>query len=364
MSDPAADIGTLRSGDAPTAETQIANMLSAVLLTDRELSIREANPAAEELLMQSRGRLRGMAIATACGIADHVIERLAREDARIVARGVTIMPAGKARTVDLTVSPITHMHGWRIVTLLEVGQDHMREGDRGNMALQGPAILAHEIKNPLAAIKGASQLLAKRAGRDNAQFIAIITDQVEQIAGLVDRMQALGRGYAEPTAPINPHPFIRRAVATIKTSTNATFAIDEQFDPSIPEMEASPESILQILTNLLANAADAVGTNPQGLIIVRTRYVSGLAVKPENGADVKPLPIEIAICDNGGGIDAQIIDTLFEPFVTTRKEGQGLGLPLVRKLMHDMGGRITHLRDDVTGMTEFRLHLPTARAPR
>ncbi|MGB3739044.1 MAG: ATP-binding protein [Pontixanthobacter sp.] len=226
--------------------------------------------------------------------------------------------------------------------------------------MRGPAILAHEIKNPLAAIKGASQLLSRRAGVENAQFTDIITEQVERIASLIDRMQALGSGVLEPSRAVNPHPFIRRAVATIMASGDTSCVIDENFDPSIPDVEASPEGLLQILVNLLANAADAVRAEPNGKIIVRTRYVSGLAVTAKSGVDIRQLPVEIAICDNGVGIDAQIVDSVFEPFVSTKKQGQGLGLPLVQKLTHDMGGRVTHMRDDRTGLTEFRLHLPTA----
>jgi two-component system nitrogen regulation sensor histidine kinase GlnL len=118
---------------------------------------------------------------------------------------------------------------------------------------------------------------------------------------------------------------------------------------------------VQVLVNLLSNARDACKGEAEPAITVRTRFVSGLARNVMRFARPVRLPIEVQVSDNGPGIDAAVADHMFEPFVTSKPHGQGLGLALVSKLVRDMNGRITHERDEKAGLTHFRVHLPMAR---
>jgi two-component system nitrogen regulation sensor histidine kinase GlnL len=138
--------------------------------------------------------------------------------------------------------------------------------------------------------------------------------------------------------------------------------IEEEFDPSLPAVMGSPDALVQVLINLLANAREASRDAAKPRVMVRTRFASGLQL--HSAADGEPVrvPIELRISDNGPGIDPAMRDHIFEPFVTTKKTGQGLGLALVRKLVRDMNGRISHDRDEAGGWTHFRVHLPLADA--
>jgi two-component system nitrogen regulation sensor histidine kinase GlnL len=140
-----------------------------------------------------------------------------------------------------------------------------------------------------------------------------------------------------------------------------TIQVREEFDPSLPDVLANEGALVQVLINLITNARDACegARNPE--IVIRTRFVSGLVMNVIRlGRPVK-LPIEVQVSDNGPGIDAALRDHVFEPFVSSKKNGQGLGLALVNKLVRDMDGRIGHERDEAGGWTHFRVHLPMAK---
>jgi two-component system nitrogen regulation sensor histidine kinase GlnL len=137
--------------------------------------------------------------------------------------------------------------------------------------------------------------------------------------------------------------------------------IREEFDPSLPPVLANRDGLQQVLINLISNARDAALLGPDGpMIIVQTRFVSGMAFSAIRQGRAVPLPIEITVSDNGPGIDPALRDHVFEPFVSSKPSGQGLGLSLVRKLVRDMNGNVSHERDPRTGLTHFRLHLPQA----
>jgi two-component system, NtrC family, nitrogen regulation sensor histidine kinase GlnL len=118
------------------------------------------------------------------------------------------------------------------------------------------------------------------------------------------------------------------------------------------------------MINLLANAREACSDQQTSRVIIRTRFASGLQLHATDSGNAVRLPIELRVSDNGPGVPPAMREHIFEPFVTTKKSGQGLGLPLVRKLVRDMNGRISHERDETGGWTHFRVHLPLAREPR
>ena len=352
------------SSASPDATAQIAGLIFGVLLIDENLAIVEANPAAEDLLGRSAARLREARLFEVCGPRDQrVAAGLRDSEGQFIARGVTLESGGRELLVNLTASPIATHPGWRVVTLSQAGDRNFgiaeNDGETG-----APAILAHEIKNPLAAIRGASQLLARRSEPQNRSLAELIGSEVDRIARLIDRMQQLGRQSPEPTSAVNLHEAIRNAMASVRAGRPDGPLLVEEFDPSLPPVDAHGDMLEQVLINLLANACDATGAGEEARVEIRTRFVSGLVIRAiALGRSIK-LPIEITVTDNGPGIPADLRERIFQPFVSSKPHGQGLGLALVKKLVSDMGGRIVHLRDDRNGLTHFRINLAVAEAGR
>ena len=349
-------------GGAPGPREQLAGLVFALLLIDPDLVIAEANPASEDMLGRSAHRLVGSPLFDVVQVDDARITVHSRDDdAPLVARGVVIRAGGEERKVNLTMSPLPTHPGWRVVTLSDAGQDDTPDGDRGEAALSAPSVLAHEIKNPLAAIRGASQLIARKLSDDDRPLADLIATEVTRIAALIDRMQRIGARNAEPNTALNLHEAVRRAIATVRGAGLGEVELVEEFDPSLPPVAGNAEALEQVVINLLANARDASAGREGARITVRTRYISGLiynAMRP--GRSVR-LPIELTVSDNGPGIDPKLRNHVFEPFVSSKRGGQGLGLALVHRLVRDMDGRIAHERDERAGLTHFRVHLPVAK---
>lgn len=344
----------------PDATAQLAGFVFAVLLLDPDGRVFEANPAAEDLLGRSAHRLIGEKLAEVILLSDpRVLAGLAQPDAPLVARDVALATGAAARRVNLTSSPLHGHPGWRAVTLSEAGHGNEEQGE--GMELRAPAILAHEIKNPLAAIRGAGQLLARRLEPKDKPLAGIIAAEVDRIAGLVDRMQQLGSApKADGGASCNLHEAIRSALASVRAARGDGIELVEEFDPSLPAVAADSAALQQVLINLVANACDACAGAEHPRVAVRTRFVSGLVYNVIRFGKATRLPVEIVVADNGPGIAPELRDHVFEPFVSGKPHGQGLGLALVRKLVRDMGGRIAHERDDKAGLTSFRINLAVA----
>ena len=352
------------AGEKPSAASQIGGMIFAVLLIDPDLRIVETNHAAENLLGQSSKRLAGRHLTeTVQLLDDRVLNRLDDPDASILARDVGLLVAGQEFRVNVTVSPLSANPGWRVLTFSDAGRSDDGREEARDSEIGAPSILAHEIKNPLSAIRGAGQLVERKLQPQDRALARMITGEVDRIARLIDRMQELGRTTQEPVEACNLHEAIRSAIATVRAAGDEVEIIEE-FDPSIPPVLASRDALEQVLINLISNARDAVSGMENPMVTVRTRFVSGLVFSAVSlGRSVK-LPVEITITDNGPGIPAEIRNHIFEPFVTSKKSGQGLGLALVRKLVRDMAGRIGHERDMREGLTHFRIHLPLAKEGR
>lgn len=353
---------SVQPGPLPSARTQVAGLIFAVLLLDRDLCIVQANPAAESLFSRSSRRLIGAQITNLIDFgASGIQERLAVEDQQLVARGINGLVGGERKRFNLTVSPMPSYPGWKVMSLSDGSRDDLSdEGEKEGM-VGAPAVLAHEIKNPLAAIRGAGQLLARRVDDKDRPLAAMICTEVDRIARLVDRMQKLGSTTPAPVAPFNLHEAIRNALATVRAGAPVNITLGEEFDPSLPPVLACRDALEQVMINLLSNASDACSQMEHGKIIVKTRFVSGLGMSAIRLGRSVRVPIEVTVIDNGPGADPALAERMFEPFVTAKKGGQGLGLALVKKLLADMDGRIAYSRDDRAGLSQFRINLPVAK---
>ncbi len=353
------------AGEGPDHRKVLLSLPMAMVVLAPGQMIAQVNPAAEQFFGQSSRRLVGKGLGSLLDVGEpRLARRLAEGDAPVSARQIDVQVFGHGeRRLDITAAPVADYPGWLVMTLHDsFAADAMRESSagQGEGVLRAPEILAHEIKNPLAGIKGAAQLLGRKVeGADRAMTL-LIADEVDRIAKLIDQMQTLSRRTTEPVAPCNLHEAIRRAAAILSAATEAPPRIEEEFDPSLPSVLGSAHGLVQVLINLLSNARDACRKTEGARIIVRTRFASGLQLHATGQSGPVRLPIEVRVSDNGPGIDPTMRDHIFEPFVSSKKSGQGLGLALVRKLVRDMNGRITHDRDEAGGWTHFRLHLPVA----
>jgi two-component system nitrogen regulation sensor histidine kinase GlnL len=348
----------------PDAQRQLASLAVAVILLGPDQRIANANPAAEQFFGQSMRRLSGKQLFDVIRFDEpRLVDRVEDADAPLSARDIGAQIAGVGmKRLDVTTAPVVDQPGWQVVTFQDASAVEAlgeASGRAEDSVLRAPEILAHEIKNPLAGIRGAAQLLARKVDEGDRALTSLIADEVDRIAKLIDEMQTLSRRTTDPVAPCNLHEAVRRARAVLDAAGKAP-KIEEEFDPSLPSVLGSPDGLVQVLINLLSNAAEACRDVAYPRIIIRTRFSSGLQLHAVSDGKPLRLPIELRVSDNGPGVDPAMRDHIFEPFVTTKKTGQGLGLALVRKLIGDMNGRITHERDEAGGWTHFRIHLPLA----
>lgn len=216
------------------------------------------------------------------------------------------------------------------------------------------SMLAHEIKNPLAGISGAAQLLEMSVGEDDGALARLIRDETKRIEKLINRVEAFGDTAPLKRAPVNIHDVLDRARRSAEAGFAAHVKFRELYDPSLPELPGDQDQLIQVMLNLLKNAAEAappVG----GLITLRTAYRAGVAMSGPRGARVS-MPLLIEIADNGVGVPEDMLNDIFEPFVTSKATGGGLGLSLVAKIVSEHGGAIECRSEP--GRTVFSLRFP------
>lgn len=216
-------------------------------------------------------------------------------------------------------------------------------------------MLAHEIKNPLAGITGAAQLLSMNLSGEDIELTDLIVEESRRIVKLLEQVEQFGNLRPPERRPINIHDILDRARRSALVGFASHVSIKEAYDPSLPPTLADPDQLLQVFLNLLKNAAQVAETN--GTITIRTFYELSLRVRNEDGTRAA-LPLQVEIIDDGPGVPPDLAANLFEPFVSGRENGTGLGLALVSKIVSDHGGWISV--ESEPGRTVFRLSLPLA----
>jgi two-component system nitrogen regulation sensor histidine kinase GlnL len=344
--------------EGPTFAELFAGLPTATLVVDPGGLVRHANGECELLLNLSERAMRGLPLT------DVLTPPTGAGEGRAVSAFDVEIGSdriGRLR-VDYYETPIADHDGWRAIALhpasgaRKVGQSAERGGARA--VVGAAAMLGHEIKNPLSGIRGAAQLLAAEGA--GAELTTLITTEVDRIAALIDKMQDF-TGRQVNAQPTNIYPLLDHARRVAQTGFARDITIEESFDPSLPPVLADNDALLQIVINLLKNAAEALGDVKKPRVLISTAYRQGLAVDAGPGQPRRGLPIELCVIDNGPGAPADIADHLFSPFVSSKPEGQGLGLALVDKLVRDMGGVVQYSREGAPEMTVFRILLARAQ---
>jgi two-component system nitrogen regulation sensor histidine kinase GlnL len=223
------------------------------------------------------------------------------------------------------------------------------------------AVLAHEIKNPLSGIRGAAQLLEPGVKDEDRALTQLICSETDRIRNLVDRMEVFGDERPLVLEPVNIHAVLDHVCRLAQAGFASGMPISAEYDPSLPPVPANRDKLIQAFLNLLKNAAEAVGELPEpGRIVLRTAFRPGVRMTVPGTTDRVALPLMIEIEDTGIGVPEHLKQHLFDPFVTTKTRGSGLGLALVAKIIRDHGGVIEF--ESERRRTVFRVLLPLQAA--
>lgn len=248
------------------------------------------------------------------------------------------------RLVDLHVAPVTEQPGHVVVMLQQrTIADKMdrqlthRGAARSVTALA--AMLAHEIKNPLSGIRGAAQLLEQSVGDDDRSLTQLICEEADRIVKLVDRMEAFADKRPVEREPVNIHAVLEHVKKLAQSGFARNIRFVEDYDPSLPAILGNRDQLIQVFLNLVKNAAEAIGPNAtDGEIQLTTAFRPGVRLSLPGSKTRVSLPLEFCVKDNGPGVPDDLRPHLFDPFVTTKPTGTGLGLALVAKIIGDHGG--------------------------
>lgn len=342
----------------------LAALPDPIIVIDRAGLIRSVNQAAEQFLGSGVAALLGSALtellapcSPLLGLVDAVWRHgntiseydMPLEGARFGRRLVTIQGALIGEASDLLVLTL---HERSMVDKMDRQLTH-RSSTRSMTAMA--SMLAHEVKNPLSGIRGAAQLLEQDADPAGRELTRLICDETDRIVALVDRMEAFSEHRPILREPVNIHEVLERVRKAAQSGFARHIRLVEEYDPSLPLVDGNRDLLVQAFLNIVKNAADAVPP-ADGEIILSTAFRQGLRLVGPGGEGRRQLPLMVSVADNGAGIPAELRPHLFDPFVTTKHNGTGLGLAVVAKVIDDHGGVIEF--DSQPRRTIFRVFLP------
>jgi two-component system, NtrC family, nitrogen regulation sensor histidine kinase GlnL len=359
------------SGAAQSGLDRVAHALpNPILLIGHDGSIADANPAAEAFFDMSLSFLQRTGLERICGpnsALATLVKQVREAGASFNIYRVDLGSRQRTeRLADVHAGPLPEDPGIIIVMIHErtIADKFNRQlSHRGAVRSVSAlaAMLAHEIKNPLSGIRGAAQLLDSAVTDDDRVLTQLIRDETDRIVKLVDRFEMFSDGRAPPMEPVNIHVVLDHVRHLARSGFARHIRITVDYDPSLPPVLCNKDQMIQVLLNLVKNAAEAIGSNsPDGEIQLSTAYRQGVRIAVPGSSERVRLPLEVCVRDNGPGVPDDIRQNLFDPFVTTKVSGNGLGLALTAKVVGDHGGIVEC--ESVPKRTVFRLLLPMQTA--
>ncbi len=347
-----------------TAIEVLDGLMTAVIGLDENLQVDRMNPAAEVMFGVSSRIVAGVKICEALPLLSPILGRLGHAleaGEAFTERELRLQSAsGRRITVDVAATPVRT--GLRRALLLEfTPRDRQLRISRDDSLWKQQQVsremirgLAHEIKNPLGGLRGAAQLLARqlKPDPDLQEFTDVIIREADRLQELVDRL--LGPNRPPNKYPINLHEVVEHVRKLLSAQAPEGVCIQRDYDPSLPDLVADPEQLIQALLNVGVNALEAIGE--AGELCLRTRSQRQFTI----GGTKHRLVLRIDVTDNGPGIAPQLQEQIFYPMVTTRPEGSGLGLAIAQNLINTHGGLIEC--DSHPGRTTFSIYLPLEHA--
>lgn len=348
----------------PAPETIWSSLPTPALLIDKDDRVVEINPAAEAFLNLSTKMLKGQPVLERLVISaplEEIFERVRKNRSALFVNDVDLTTGEKAPVqCNLQAAPMGDDPFTVLLLILpreladRLGRASMVKS-AARSAIGMAEMLAHEIKNPLAGIAGAAQLLSMNLSGDDLELTDLIVDETRRIVKLLEQVEQFGNVRPPERRAVNIHDVLDRARKSAAVGFGMHMSIEEDYDPSLPSTLGDADQLTQVFLNLLKNASEA--QKGEGMIRLRTFYDFSLRLRRADGKG-QALPLQIEIIDDGPGIPPDIASSIFEPFVSGRENGTGLGLALVSKIISEHDGWISV--DSVPGRTVFRISLPIA----
>ncbi len=341
-----------------------ASLPVPAFLVDPGNLVSEVNPAAEGFLNTSARGLRGQPVLDTLVVDAPLEDALQRVRAREGSLSISDADVGTGSMApvqcNIDIAPMNGMPGF-LLLIFEPRQLADRFGraksvkSAAKSAIGMAEMLAHEIKNPLAGITGAAQLLSMNLAGEDLEMTDLIVAETRRILKLLEQVEQFGNLSLPDRRAVNIHDLLDRARKSAEIGFAAHMTIKEEYDPSLPPTYVDGDQMLQVFLNLLKNASEAA-PKTGGTIRLRTFYDLSLRLRKQDGTAI--LPLQVEVIDDGPGLPQELAEDIFEPFVSGRENGTGLGLALVSKIISDHNGWISV--DSVPGHTVFRMSLPLA----
>jgi two-component system nitrogen regulation sensor histidine kinase GlnL len=340
---------------APDAESWLEALPAPVIGVDEGERIRLVNAAAAELLAGVGRGLLGRRLEDVFGVDAPLVQlarRVLRGEASVAETEVALVGPGFALgRASVAAGPVGDN---AYVALVITRPPRTRPSQPPSGVNSAARTLAHEVRNPLAGIRAAAQLIGRTDDPESAALAKLIVDEVDRVHRLTDRIDPLGSFEPPHFEPCNIHEALDR-VRKLVGPVAPQMMIRERFDPSLPHVIGDMDQLIQAFLNIAKNAAEAVGDNPDGEIAFLTSYRPGVRFRAAGGTAAKP-QLEVQISDNGPGLHPDVADRLFEPFATTKSNGMGLGLTVAADIIARHNGRIEV--ESAPGATVFKILLP------
>lgn len=340
------------------------NLATAIILLDSQLAISYVNSAAEMLLRVSGPRVLGEPISnvfsTESDSTQDMRDALGDGSAYTRRKAMLSLPAGQQITVDYAATPFQQTGESMLIIELQP-LDRLLRISREETSISSHHTtralirgLAHEIKNPLGGLRGAAQLLERQLPDPELKdYINVIIDEADRLRGLVDRL--LGPHKVSELRNVNIHEVLERVCALVEAESPRRLTIERDYDPSIPELTGDAEQLIQASLNIMRNAMQELQTiDPQQTPTIKltTRVLRRFTI----GKRQHRLVLRVDIADNGPGVAAELLDSIFFPMISGRADGTGLGLSIAHSIVHQHAGLIEC--ESQPGNTVFSLFLP------